>query len=285
MIQLVLTYGHSEFARVCIESIYKNTPPEEINLVVWDNLSEDRLKETDVDQSNTVLLKLDNNYGSSNAVNYLMDVGERLGQDVMYISNDHYMFPGWSTPFLEGGTVDIASPWAPFGLHIEGDVPFWNEANKARHNRLKTKYLDHPESKAKILEFLKIIYPEGERAFLDKYILTLPTVSHEGQLWTGCFHIRKEALKKIPRYRTDMGLSGEEDYHWYNNCRKLGLTTGVYCRSYAHHFQCVTIQRMHLSMDHGNTNEVFGKVPPPAFTDEGKSIMNIGEERLKQIIK
>src|SRR5579862_4248217 len=118
MIQMVLGYGHAEFTRTCIRSIYQHTPPGEINLLVWENRSQDRLRPEDTNPRNTVHLAMDQNYGCSTALNALIkDFGASLGEDVMYISNDHFVFPGWIDPLLENRHgFHAISPMHPYGL-------------------------------------------------------------------------------------------------------------------------------------------------------------------------
>ncbi len=261
MIQLILTYGHAEFARACISSVYKNTPKDEINLIVWDNFSGDRLNENDINSENTVLLKSENNYGVSVPINYLIkEVGQSLEDDVIYISNDHYLFPGWIEPFLLRKEFNICSPWVPFGLnsimHGAGGqkqselIDFWSNEKIDLHNSIKPEYLDHPESLERIIKFFNNIYPDGEDRFIKDKVLTQEPVSYGNVLWMGCFCVKKSVLDAVPEMKTDMGLASTEDYDWQRKARNLPeIKMGVYNHSYAHHFQCITGQRIALSMD------------------------------------
>ena len=292
MIQLILTYGHAEFARACIDSIYKNTPKDEVNLIVWDNFSNDRLSEGDVNPENTVLLKAENNYGVSVPINYLIkQVGQELEEDVIYISNDHYLFPGWINPFLDREEFNVCSPWAPFSLddimHGAGGrkqsklIDFWSPEKIDLHNLTKPEYLDHPESLEKITKFLNNIYPEGEESFVETTVLSQEPVSYGNVLWMGCFCVKKSVLNIVPEMRTDMGLASTEDYDWQCKTRQLPeIKMGVYNHSYAHHFQCITGQRVALSMDH--EYKEFESTPPD-ISDKDKQEMLETIKKIKKI--
>src|SRR5262245_18145379 len=144
MIQFVLCYGHSEFSRTCIRAIYRNTPADEINLVVWENRSSDLLGDDDVDPGNTVLLRMDQNYGCSTALNALLkDFGAALDQEVIYISNDHIVFPRWTEPLLKNPLgFHAISPMHPYGLpDLHAKLSEFLDLKDS----LKGEYLDHPE--------------------------------------------------------------------------------------------------------------------------------------------
>ena len=279
MIQFVLGYGHSEFTRVCIESIYQHTPLDEVKLVVWENFSHDQLCERDIDPANSVLLKMDRNYGCSTALNSMMkDFGLGLNEDVIYISNDHVVFPGWIEPLVENKErLDVISPMHPFGLP---DLHERLAATIDFKDPLKREYLDHPESKARIKEFLHLIYGHNLNRFVDEHVTALPNVIPSDGFWAGCFFLRKEILKQVSPFRTDRGLAADEDVLWFEANVRGRLRHGVYGRSYIHHFQCITTNRTNLSMDHAPGE--FSTVPVPPLTDYARSVIAEGLRRLQR---
>tara|TARA_R100000008_G_scaffold86715_1_gene81081 strand:+ start:401 stop:1285 length:885 start_codon:yes stop_codon:yes gene_type:complete len=294
MIQLILTYGHSEFTRVCIDSVYKNTPKDEINLIVWDNFSEDRISESDIDPENTVLIKAENNYGVSIPINFLIkEVGQALDDDVFYISNDHYLFPGWIDPLLGRSEFNIFCPWIPFGLDgiMNGYggqkqsklIDFWSDEKIDLHNSIKAEYLDHPESSEKIMKFFNNIYPDGEDRFVKDNVLSQEPVSYGNVLWMGCFGIKRSLLDIVPEYKTNVGLASTEDYIWQCETRDMPqVKMGVYNHSYAHHFQCITGQRVSLSMDH--EHKEF-EATPPELSGRDREEMDKALAKIKKIKK
>jgi len=280
MIQFVLGYGHSEFTRVCIESIYENTPPEEINLVVWENHSPDPLRADDINPANTVLLRMDKNYGCSTALNSMMkDFGAGLDQDVIYLSNDHYVFPGWIAPLLENRRgFHSVSPMHPFGLtDLHGQLASFVDFR----DPVRRDYLDHPESRKRIKEFLHLIYGDDLERFLREKIAPLPEVACTDQFWAGCFFLRKDILREVAPFRTDRGLAGDEDALWFEDNLEGRYRTGVYSRSYVHHFQSVTVARTHLSMDHPGEDY---RSPVPDLTDDARNRISEGIRRMERVL-
>jgi hypothetical protein len=153
---------------------------------------------------------MDQNYGCATALNALIkDFGVGCKQDVIYISNDHYVFPGWIEPLLKNPEgFHAISPMHPFGLPgihsiLVELVEFYNDS--------KSEYLDHPESEVRIKEFLHRIYGPDLRRFLEEKIMKLPEVCSTGQFWAGCFFLRKDILEQVGLFRTDRGLAGDED--------------------------------------------------------------------------
>lgn len=281
MIQMILGYGHAEFTRTCIESIYKHTPEEEINLVVWENFSSDRLRPNDVNPQNTVLVPMDLNYGCSTAVNALLkDFGAALDQDIIYISNDHYVFPGWIKPLLANlHDLDVISPMHPYGLPgLQGILCEFLNFHEGR----KAEFLDHPESKERINQFLSLIYGEDLHRFVEEKILPLPEVPSRGEFWAGCFFVHKRILPKVGLFRTDRGLACDEDALWVQDNIRGKYTEGVYGHCYIHHFQSITTNRFHLSMDHEPGAFSGGSVP--ALTDEGQALLSSGVQHMKSIL-
>lgn len=281
MIQFVLSYGHSEFTRLCIESIYRNTPPEEVNLVVWQNRSGDLLAGDDVDAKNTVLLNLDKNYGCSHALNAMVKVfGLGFGQDVMYISNDHYLFPGWTAPLRTNPSrFQVISPMHPYGLHslhnrLRETVDF--------KDSLRARYLDHPESRTKILEYLHLIYGADLAMFIRECILPMEEVACTEEFWAGCFFLSRSILSSVSPFRTDRGLASDEDVLWYDQNIRGQHSMGVYSRCYAHHFQSITTNRSGLSMDH-EVGE-FSRGAVPDLTDEAQDVVQAGVRALDRIL-
>ena len=261
MIQLVLGYGHAAFTRLCIESIYRHTPPGEINLVVWENRSTDLLSTEDVNPQNTVLLRLDQNYGCSTALNALLkDFGAALGEDVMYLSNDHYVFPHWIDPLLENHhRLQVASPMHPHGLPDTHRrlIEFLNFRETSRQE-----YLDHPESRDRIRAFLHLIYGNDLERIVRERIRPMPPVLCPGQFWAGCFFVSKEILPEVGLFRTDRGLACDEDAIWFEENIRRRYVSGVYSHCFIHHFQSITTNRFHLSMDHAEGEFSRGPVPP-----------------------
>jgi GT2 family glycosyltransferase len=281
MIQLVLCYGHAEFTRTCIRSIYENTPQQEINLIVWENKSGDRLRPDEVNPENTVLLSMDDNYGCSTAINALIkDFGASLHQDVMYISNDHYLFPHWIQPLLENPRgFHAVSPMHPYGLHeLHGQLTRFLDLREAE----KGAYLDHPESAARIREFLHLIYGPDLNRFVQERIQPMPEVALTGQFWAGCFFLRKEILESVGAWRTDRGLACDEDALWIEENIRGKYEEGVYSHCFAHHFQSITTNRFGLTMDHGAGE--FSRGPVPAMTDEAQSRVRDGVKRMKSVL-
>jgi hypothetical protein len=281
MIQFVLGYGHAEFTRTCIRSIYRHTPPEEINLVVWENRSTDLLKDDDVDPRNTVLLRMDRNYGCSTALNALLkDFGAALEQDVIYISNDHVVFPRWIEPLLRNPEgFDAISPMHPYGL-----LPLHARLREVLDLKdgLKGQYLDHPESSAKIEAFLQAIYGVDLERFVEEKILPMPEVALTGHFWAGCFFLRKDILGSVGLFRTDRGLACDEDVLWEQENLQGQYRKGVYSRCYIHHFQCITTNRFGLTMDHAEGEFDSGPVPP--MTDAALDAVRAGVESMKKIL-
>lgn len=281
MIQLVLCYGHSEFTRTCIRSIYKHTPREEINLLVWENRSQDPLNDEDVDPSNTVLLQMDQNYGCSTALNALLkDFGAALDQDVIYISNDHVVFPRWSEPLLKNPQgFQAISPMHPYGLpdlhsRLTRFINF--------KDGLKGKYLDHPESAEKIDAFLKEIYGSDLNRFVEEKILPMPEVALRDQFWAGCFFLRKDILGTVGLFSTDRGLACDEDVLWVAENIRGKYLEGVYSRCYIHHFQSITTNRFGLTMDHAR--DEFSRGPVPPMTDIAHHKVREGVAAMKAVL-
>lgn len=281
MIQLVLCYGHSEFTRTCIRSIYKHTPREEITLLVWENRSPDLLKDEDVDPRNTVLLRMDQNYGCSTALNALLkDFGAALDQDVIYISNDHVVFPRWIEPLLQNPQgFHAISPMHPYGLpdlhsRLTRFIDF--------KDGLKGRYLDHPESSAKIDAFLHEIYGSDLNRFIEEKIFVMPEVQLTDQFWAGCFFLRKDILGNVGLFSTDRGLACDEDVLWVAENIRGKYLEGVYSRCYIHHFQSITTNRFGLTMDHAR-NE-FSRGPVPHMTDIAHQTVREGVAAMKSIL-
>jgi len=282
MIQLVLCYGHSDFTRLCIESIYSHTPESEINLLVWENRSEDSLRPEDVNPRNTLLLSMDQNYGCSTALNALMkDFGASLDQDVMYISNDHVVFPFWIRPLLENRkNFHVISPMHPYGLPgVHGILTEFLDFKEG----LKAQYLDHPESKAKIREYMQLAYGDDLERFVKDRIFPMPEVATTGQFWAGCFFLSRTILEKVGLFRTDRGLASDEDLLWVEENIRGKYSEGVYSHCYIHHFQSITGNRTHLSMDHAPGAFSGGPVPP--LSEVAKATVHDGVERMKVILK
>lgn len=279
MLQFVLGYGHSEFTRVCIESIYNHTPAREIKLVVWENFSPDPLSEQDIDRSNTILLNMDRNYGCSTALNSMMkDFGLGLRQDVFYISNDHVVFPGWSDPLLENKeALDVVSPMHPFGLpHLHERLASAIDLKDSS----KREYLDHPESRSRIKEFLHLIYGSDLERFVHEQVMAIPELVPSEEFWAGCFFLRKEILGQVSTFRTDRGLAADEDALWFYENVPGKLRHGVYGRCYVHHFQCITTNRTNLTMDHAPN--VFSAAPVPPLTGYARNLIAEGLSRLQR---
>jgi GT2 family glycosyltransferase len=281
MIQLVLCYGHSEFTRTCIRSIYTHTPAEEINLVVWENGSPDLLKDDDVDPRNTVLLRMDQNYGCSTALNALLkDFGAALDQDVIYISNDHVVFPRWIEPLLDNPQgFHAISPMHPYGLP---DLHARLSRLADFKDGLRGKYLDHPESTARIDEYLHRIYGADLDRFIQEKIRPLPEVALEGQFWAGCFWLRKDILENVGLFRTDRGLACDEDVLWVDENIRGRYREGVYSRCYMHHFQSITTNRFGLTMDHAR--DEFSRGPTPAMSDVARETVSRGVQAMRSIL-
>ena len=281
MIQLVLCYGHSEFTRTCIRAIYKHTPEEQIHLIVWENRSTDLLKDEDVDPRNTILLRMDQNYGCSTALNALVkDFGATLDQDVIYISNDHVVFPRWIEPLLQNALgFHAISPMHPYGLpDLHGRITSFLDLKDG----LKGHYLDHPESAAKIATFLHQIYGPDLSRFVEEKILPMDEVALTGQFWAGCFFLRKEILGSVGLFRTDRGLACDEDVIWVNENIRGRYQEGVYSRCYIHHFQSITTNRFGLTMDHAR--DEFSRGPVPPMTDLARDQVSRGVEQMKAIL-
>lgn len=286
MIQFVLCYGHSEYTRVCIDSIYKNTPKEHINLVVWQNKSEDEITEQDINSENTVLLNFDQNYGVSLPVNSMFkDFGLGLNQDLFYISNDHYFFKNWIDPWLENkDDLDLGNPLCPNALHCTHDglinlFPTNFKENISSIEKRK-KFLDYPESEEKILQYIKLMYPfENE---IEQYTSELPRSTYYNDFWMGCFYVNKKILKDIPTQDTSQGLAAGEDTEWLRKCERTGsYKMSTYNRSYVHHFKSITTSRYDLTNDVG---EFFVKNSIPEKTDYCNNLIQEGIEKIKGII-
>lgn len=283
MIQCVLCYGHSEFTRTCIRSIYENTPEDQINLVVWENRSNDPLREEDIDPHNSILLRLDQNYGCSNALNSLIkDFGAALNQDVMYISNDHYVFPGWIHPLLENPAgFHAVSPMHPFGLpDLHGRLSTFLDFQDQR----KREFLDHPESAVKIRAFLREIYGNDLHSFLRERIYPMPEVALTGQFWAGCFFLTKEILGKVGLFRTDRGLACDEDTLWREENIQGRYREGVYSRCYIHHFQSITTNRFHLTLDH-EPDAFSRRGSVPAMSGFARSAVSNAVDRMSRLVR
>lgn len=282
MIQLVLGYGHSAFTRLCIESIYNHTPEDEINLVVWENHSADQLGPDDINPENSVLLKMDQNYGCSTALNALLkDFGLGLEQDVMYLSNDHYVFPHWIDPLLENEEhFQVISPMHPHGLpDAHGRLAEFLDFKDA----LKREYLDHPESLERIREFLHLIYGRDLERVVREKIQPLPAVLCRGQFWAGCFFVSKEILGNVGLFRTDRGLACDEDAIWFEENIRRNYTSGVYGHCFTHHFQSITTNRFHLTMDHAPHE--FSRGPVPSLTECARMMIAEGASKMKAVLK
>ncbi len=281
MIQLVLCYGHSEFTRTCIRAIYRNTPAEEINLVVWENRSSDLLKDNDVDPGNTVLLRMDQNYGCSTALNALLkDFGAVLEQDVTYISNDHVVFPRWTEPLIRNPQgFHVISPMHPYGLP---DLHARLTGFLDLKDSLKGEYLDHPESLVKIEAFLRRIYGPNLEQFVEEKILPMSEVALTGQFWAGCFFLRKDILPSVGLFRTDRGLACDEDVLWVEENIRGRYQAGVYSRCYIHHFQSITTNRFGLTMDHAR--DAFSRGPVPPMTDLARDRIRQGVQAMKALL-
>lgn len=278
---MILCYGHREFTRTCIRALYHNTPAEEINLVVWENRSTEPLSLEDVNPENTVLLRMDQNYGCSTALNALIkDFGAPLNQDVMYISNDHYVFPGWIFPLLRNPRgFHAISPMHPYGLP---DLHARIGTLVDLKDELKAQYLDHPESADRIRQFIELIYGAKLGHFVERSIQHLPEVALEGQFWAGCFFLRRDILESVGRFRTDRGLACDEDVIWVAENIRGKYSEGVYSQCYIHHFQSITTNRFRLTMDHAP--DAFSRGPVPLMTDLAKDLVSKGVLRIKEIL-
>ena len=281
MIQFVLGYGHAEFTRTCIRSIYEHTPPEEINLVVWENHSPDLLRDGDINRRNTVLLRMDQNYGCSTALNALLkDFGAALDQDVIYLSNDHVVFPRWIEPLLLNPQgFHVISPMHPYGLpELHAQVTSLVDLRDG----LKGSYLDHPESATKIYSFLGEIYGPDLDRFVEEHLLPLPEVALTGRFWAGCFFLRKDILPSVGLFRTDRGLACDEDVLWVEENIRGKYQEGVYSRCYIHHFQSITTNRFGLTMDHAEGE--FSRGPVPPMTELARRVVSDGVVAMKSIL-
>jgi hypothetical protein len=249
---------------------------------VWENYSSDLLRPDDVNPENTVLLRMDRNYGCSTALNSLIkDFGAAMNQDVMYISNDHYVFPGWIEPLLENPRgFHAISPMHPFGLpdlhaRLDGILDFRNDQ--------KHQYLDHPESAAKIQEFVSLIYGQDLEQFLDRNIKGMPQVALEGQFWAGCFFLKKDILPHVGLFRMDRGLACDEDVLWVAENIRGRYSEGVYSQCYIHHFQSITTNRFHLTMDHSPGE--FSRGAVPTMTDSSHEVIASGVRKMRALLQ
>ena len=91
------------------------------------------------------------------------DFGLALNQDVFYISNDHYFFKDWIYPWLENkDDIDLGNPLCPNALPRphEGLMDLFPTDFKENISSIekRKKFLDYPESKEKILQYLKLTF-------------------------------------------------------------------------------------------------------------------------------
>ena len=319
MIQFILAYGHSEFTKVCIESLYKNTPYEEINLVVWQNnqfesltngvtyspdfnTSNDQITEEDINPKNTILLNMDQNYGVSAPINCMLkDFGLNFNQDVFYISNDHYLLPKWINPWLKNEReVDVGNSFCSHAIDamhsylLQGGFPdHWRHYVENTQKRLDL--LDYPECKHKIKKYIDELYTFDPSEYLGKSL---------DKSKTSRFIAVDPFINCSPEE-----ISVANGWHWWAGCYFVNKKTlediplyptdvgkvfgekrwwsqitnklkfGIYADSFIHHFGSITNNRPDLEKNYEDMS-----VHPPQISEQAEDTIKKGVEKFKNII-
>jgi GT2 family glycosyltransferase len=291
MIQVVVSCEHPDFTIACLQSLYANTKEKDLNILLIDNGTKNKKYMNVINQKNTVVVNFDGNYGVSTAINIGFDFCRYHDQDMMYFSNDHFVFPGWINQFKEI-KFNIANSWIPYGLNIMDSMQFWID-NKDLSDGYRRSLLDYPEKLNNIWTYLTMLYGDD----FEKWIYNNVTKSSLQEFvinkmwWAGCWCISIDMLKKIDYFRTDCGLANHEDRLWWEQVLSEGYQCTHMNRSYIHHFGSITTRKSGLTLNNRDKDlhdgsRTIGQLskPIPAMSHDDRDRVSFAFNSMKKVV-
>ena len=248
MIQLIISWNRPIYTKYLLDSLFKHTPSNELNIVVWENSSDNPFKHTNEDIH---LLSLEHNYGVARAENFAIEIAQECNQDVFVMANDHYVFPHWIDPLIKNKeefyiTSTLCSSANPILLdYIKQNTDIHQEQRCKRDSTTETldAYMDTAYGTDKEVFIKNHVSHYGPSVFYGERDDRGELEEEESELTRGrvninAFLINKKIAHRLPKWDPDVSLAGPEDGIWVEQVRKIIPRDkwGIYMNSYIHHF-------------------------------------------------
>jgi len=114
---IVPVYNDQEFTKRCVDSIHRNTKPDEYELIIVDNGSNQITRDFLSTISGITYIRNENNEGFAKAIN--QGINSSSGNYVLLLNNDTILFPGW-LPRMVGAFDQDTGAVGPLSNYVMG---------------------------------------------------------------------------------------------------------------------------------------------------------------------